>query len=418
MPSVDIARASPSPVSNSEEKESTIEEKVTAFYQKYNPGKLANVPKVLEKYAGREDELLTRLHAQYKVPMLESAIKEKAAQIDNKTKLTMQYAEAAAAGASAKDPSSFLGPNVNHPAIQSLIEHFRREKQGYNIASVVAPLIEAVVKASPDAADKINGALSLYGVKKAGTTMTSASAAPASPTRSRSGSVVNGGPTAFTSSSSSFTAPAPVGGPGDGGGSGKSPSISAPSLFGGQTASTSINKPAGASSLFGGKQSGPQGASSLFGGGGASGSTTGGSGNTTPTSLFGKPTITSGSGALDSASGGTTSPFALSTKGVPVGPGGGINISKPGVDPYAAPSSSMSGGGTISPFGSSNTGATFGSGAVKPLGGASSLFGGGGSTNTANALSSSGAGSGASSSLFGNKGVTSAPSAGVSARIH
>ena len=203
------------------------------------------MPKVLEKYAGREDELLTRLHAQYKVPMLESAIKEKAAQIDNKTKLTMQYAEAAAAGASAKDPSSFLGPNVNHPAIQSLIEHFRREKQGYNIASVVAPLIEAVVKASPDAADKINGALSLYGVKKAGTTMTSASAAPASPTRSRSGSVVNGGPTAFTSSSSSFTAPAPVGGPGDGGGSGKSPSISAPSLFGGQTASTSINKPAG-----------------------------------------------------------------------------------------------------------------------------------------------------------------------------
>jgi hypothetical protein len=41
--------------------------KVFAFYQKYNPSKLDDVPMILEKYKGKEGDLLAKLKKQYGV---------------------------------------------------------------------------------------------------------------------------------------------------------------------------------------------------------------------------------------------------------------------------------------------------------------------------------------------------------------
>jgi hypothetical protein len=38
---------------------------VRAIYEKHNPQKLGDVPRILEKYRGREMELLDSLHAKY-----------------------------------------------------------------------------------------------------------------------------------------------------------------------------------------------------------------------------------------------------------------------------------------------------------------------------------------------------------------
>lgn len=43
------------------------QEKVFAFYRKFNPTKLDSVPAILTKYSGREDELLDKLKKQYNV---------------------------------------------------------------------------------------------------------------------------------------------------------------------------------------------------------------------------------------------------------------------------------------------------------------------------------------------------------------
>ena len=43
------------------------QEKVVAFYRKFNPSKLDSVPAILEKYSGREDELLDKLKKQYNI---------------------------------------------------------------------------------------------------------------------------------------------------------------------------------------------------------------------------------------------------------------------------------------------------------------------------------------------------------------
>ena len=43
------------------------QEKVVAFYRKFNPTKLDSVPAILAKYRGREDELLEKLKKQYNV---------------------------------------------------------------------------------------------------------------------------------------------------------------------------------------------------------------------------------------------------------------------------------------------------------------------------------------------------------------
>lgn len=43
----------------------TMEERLTAFYEKYEPGKVDNVPSLLEKYAGKEDKLFTALTKKY-----------------------------------------------------------------------------------------------------------------------------------------------------------------------------------------------------------------------------------------------------------------------------------------------------------------------------------------------------------------
>lgn len=43
----------------------TIEERLTAFYEKYQPDKLSDVPSLLEKYAGKEDKLFVALVKKY-----------------------------------------------------------------------------------------------------------------------------------------------------------------------------------------------------------------------------------------------------------------------------------------------------------------------------------------------------------------
>jgi hypothetical protein len=43
------------------------EERVQEFYRQHNPAKLSSVPEILEKYRGREQELLQKLQKQYGV---------------------------------------------------------------------------------------------------------------------------------------------------------------------------------------------------------------------------------------------------------------------------------------------------------------------------------------------------------------
>eukprot|EP00547_Thalassionema_nitzschioides_P006843 CAMPEP_0194209966 /NCGR_PEP_ID=MMETSP0156-20130528/7908_1 /TAXON_ID=33649 /ORGANISM="Thalassionema nitzschioides, Strain L26-B" /LENGTH=253 /DNA_ID=CAMNT_0038937231 /DNA_START=28 /DNA_END=789 /DNA_ORIENTATION=- len=43
----------------------TIEERLTAFYEKYEPDKVGNVPSLLEKYTGKEDKLFVALVKKY-----------------------------------------------------------------------------------------------------------------------------------------------------------------------------------------------------------------------------------------------------------------------------------------------------------------------------------------------------------------
>ena len=46
----------------------SVEEQVRAFYSKYNPDKLDDLPYILSKYKGREHELLEKLEIQYNKP--------------------------------------------------------------------------------------------------------------------------------------------------------------------------------------------------------------------------------------------------------------------------------------------------------------------------------------------------------------
>ena len=41
------------------------ESKLTAFYQEYNPEKMADVPKLLKKFKGREDAMFSALEEKY-----------------------------------------------------------------------------------------------------------------------------------------------------------------------------------------------------------------------------------------------------------------------------------------------------------------------------------------------------------------
>lgn len=46
---------------------SDARDKVIAFYKKYNPSKLSTVDTILEKYEGKENELLQKLYKQYNI---------------------------------------------------------------------------------------------------------------------------------------------------------------------------------------------------------------------------------------------------------------------------------------------------------------------------------------------------------------
>eukprot|EP00759_Apiculatamorpha_spiralis_P023059 PhF_6_TR26974/c0_g3_i6/m.39359 len=40
-------------------------ERLETFFRKYNPDKLASIPKIMEQYAGKEDEMFAALVAKY-----------------------------------------------------------------------------------------------------------------------------------------------------------------------------------------------------------------------------------------------------------------------------------------------------------------------------------------------------------------
>lgn len=52
-------------VSTNEGAVKDFEEKVTKLYQKYNPSKISQIPQLMEKYAGREEELIRRIINKY-----------------------------------------------------------------------------------------------------------------------------------------------------------------------------------------------------------------------------------------------------------------------------------------------------------------------------------------------------------------
>lgn len=45
-----------------------LREEVTEFYRQHNPTKLSSVSDILDKYEGREEELLRKLYKQYNIP--------------------------------------------------------------------------------------------------------------------------------------------------------------------------------------------------------------------------------------------------------------------------------------------------------------------------------------------------------------
>eukprot|EP01061_Rhynchopus_euleeides_P009645 TRINITY_DN1882_c0_g1_i13.p1 TRINITY_DN1882_c0_g1~~TRINITY_DN1882_c0_g1_i13.p1 ORF type:complete len:567 (+),score=123.00 TRINITY_DN1882_c0_g1_i13:88-1788(+) len=61
-----VAPESPSP---STLPQGDLHMEVTEFFKKHNPAKLADVDKILSAYAGREDQLMKDLHANYNVPL-------------------------------------------------------------------------------------------------------------------------------------------------------------------------------------------------------------------------------------------------------------------------------------------------------------------------------------------------------------
>jgi hypothetical protein len=48
----------------------SFEQRISAFYQKYNPTKISSIPSILEKYKGKEQELLDKLQKQYNAPYI------------------------------------------------------------------------------------------------------------------------------------------------------------------------------------------------------------------------------------------------------------------------------------------------------------------------------------------------------------
>lgn len=49
-----------------------VKDRVIAFYREHNPAKLSDIDNILNKYKGKELELLEKLHIQYNVPMDEA----------------------------------------------------------------------------------------------------------------------------------------------------------------------------------------------------------------------------------------------------------------------------------------------------------------------------------------------------------
>lgn len=55
-----------------QQQQQQYKQRVAAFYQKYNPSKMDALPEILQKYQGKEEELLRKLHKQYNIAYMDS----------------------------------------------------------------------------------------------------------------------------------------------------------------------------------------------------------------------------------------------------------------------------------------------------------------------------------------------------------
>ena len=60
-----VAKYGPEPTSSSQSVSSDYKARLTAFYEKYNPGKVSSVDKTLQAYGGREEEMFAALVSKY-----------------------------------------------------------------------------------------------------------------------------------------------------------------------------------------------------------------------------------------------------------------------------------------------------------------------------------------------------------------
>lgn len=51
----------------------SYKQRVVTFYQRYNPSKMDALPEILQRYQGREEELLKKLHKQYNIAYVSSS---------------------------------------------------------------------------------------------------------------------------------------------------------------------------------------------------------------------------------------------------------------------------------------------------------------------------------------------------------
>ena len=89
LPSVAASPPPPTPAAPASSSQQTTRERVTKIYQQYNPTKLGDVDKVLEKFAGRDQELIEMLEEKYSVKPSTPAVA--APQMSTRERVTRIY---------------------------------------------------------------------------------------------------------------------------------------------------------------------------------------------------------------------------------------------------------------------------------------------------------------------------------------
>ena len=129
----------------------TFRDRIQEFYQKHCPAELSKVDALCAKYsdASQHDKVLARLHAKYNVPYdaptsqvavtsgllvgnttlnaveQPTAMNELNQKIQSKRFITEHYIQSCSPSMPSNPTSIFIGPNVNHPDIQRVIEFYR-----------------------------------------------------------------------------------------------------------------------------------------------------------------------------------------------------------------------------------------------------------------------------------------------------